>query len=80
MNNTLDQELATAKRRPGRPPKKVGTDWELLAKHLQKSLEGQIDENERLCVRNGELAQQSMKLLGVIEYLEVKWNQSNSRA
>jgi len=70
----------TTKRRPGRPRKQRVTDWEQICMNLKSALQGQIEENERLVVRNGALVQQNTKLLGVIEYLEIKWNQSNSRA
>jgi len=52
--------------------KKQVVNWEDLAKKLQKSLEDQIDENEKLERRLEEMYAQAIKFQGVVEYLERK--------
>ena len=61
-------------KRRGRPPKTVErtVDWEALAKNLQAALERQIDENEQLEKQKDQLSSNILKLIGVIEYLELK--------
>ncbi len=59
-------------KRRGRPPKKQAVDWEALAKNLQAALERQIDENEQLEKQKDQLSSNVLKLIGVIEYLELK--------
>ena len=61
-------------KRRGRPAKTAArtVDWEALAKNLQAALERQIDENERLEKQKDQLSANVLKLVGVIEYLELK--------
>lgn len=61
-------------KRRGRPPKTAErtVDWETLAKNLQAALERQIDENEQLEKQKDQLSSNVLKLIGVIEYLELK--------
>lgn len=58
----------------GRPRKitEQVVDWEALAKNLQAALEKEIDENEQLQKQVDRLSANALRLLGVIEYLEIK--------
>ena len=58
----------------GRPRKitEQVVDWEELAKKLQLALEQQFDENEKLEKQKDQLSANVLKLMGVIEYLELK--------
>jgi len=47
-------------------------DWEALAKNLQIALEREIDDNEQLQKEKDALQSNVLKLIGVIEYLELK--------
>lgn len=57
--------------RPRKIPEQV-VDWEALAKNLQIALEKEIDENEQLQKQVDRLSANALRLLGVIEYLEIK--------
>lgn len=61
-------------KRRGRPPKTVErtVDWEALAKNLQLALEKEVDETEQLQKKVDQLSANVLKLMGVIEYLELK--------
>jgi len=58
----------------GRPRKipDMPVDWEALAKNLQIALEREIDDNEQLQKEKDALQSNVLKLIGVIEYLELK--------
>lgn len=62
------------KKQRGRPRKitEQVVDWEALAKNLQAALEKEIDENEQLQKQVDRLSANALRLLGVIEYLEIK--------
>jgi hypothetical protein len=47
-------------------------DWEVLAKNLQLALEREIDDTEQLQKKVDQLSANVLKLMGVIEYLELK--------
>jgi len=47
-------------------------DWEALAKNLQLALEREIDDGEQLQKKVDQLSANVLKLMGVIEYLELK--------
>jgi hypothetical protein len=47
-------------------------DWEALAKNLQLALEREIDDTEQLQKKVDQLSANVLKLMGVIEYLELK--------
>jgi len=47
-------------------------DWEALAKNLQLALEREIDDTEQLQKKVDQLSANLLKLMGVIEYLELK--------
>jgi hypothetical protein len=57
--------------RPRKIPEQT-VDWEALAKNLQIALEREIDDNERLEKQKDQLSANVLKLMGVIEYLELK--------
>lgn len=57
--------------RPRKMPEQV-VDWEALAKNLQLALEREIDDNEKLNKQKDKLAEDILKLFGVIHYLESK--------
>ena len=61
-------------KRRGRPPKTAErtVDWEALAKNLQLALEKEMDETEQLQKKVDQLSSNVLKLIGVIEYLELK--------
>jgi len=61
-------------KRRGRPRKitEVHVDWEALAKNLQLALEREIDDTEQLQKKVDQLSANQLKLMGVIEYLELK--------
>lgn len=58
----------------GRPRKipEQAVDWEALAKNLQLALEREIDDGEQLQKKVDQLSANALKLIGVIEYLELK--------
>jgi hypothetical protein len=58
----------------GRPRKTQDqvVDWEALAKNLQIALEREIDDGEQLQKKVDQLSANVLKLMGVIEYLEIK--------
>lgn len=58
----------------GRPRKipEMPVDWEALAKNLQLALEREIDDTEQLQKKVDQLSANVLKLMGVIEYLELK--------
>lgn len=58
----------------GRPRKipEMHVDWEALAKNLQLALEREIDDGEQLQKKVDQLSANLLKLMGVIEYLELK--------
>ena len=58
----------------GRPRKipEMPIDWEALAKNLQLALEREIDDGEQLQKKVNMLSETVLKLMGVIEYLELK--------
>jgi len=61
-------------KRRGRPRKipEMHVDWEALAKNLQLALEREIDDTEQLQKKVDQLSANLLKLMGVIEYLELK--------
>jgi hypothetical protein len=61
-------------KRRGRPRKipEMHVDWEALAKNLQLALEREIDDTEQLQKKVDQLSANVLKLMGVIEYLELK--------
>ena len=61
-------------KRRGRPRKmpEMHVDWEALAKNLQLALEREVDDTEQLQKKVDQLSANVLKLMGVIEYLELK--------
>ena len=57
--------------RPRKIPEQV-VDWEALAKNLQLALEREVDDTEQLQKKVDQLSANVLKLMGVIEYLELK--------
>ena len=57
--------------RPRKMPEQI-VDWEVLAKNLQLALEKEMDESEQLQKKVDQLSANVLKLMGVIEYLELK--------
>ena len=66
------KEINVEQKRRGRPAKAQSVDWEALAKNLQIALEKEIDESEQLQKKVDQLSANILKLMGVIEYLELK--------
>ena len=58
----------------GRPRKipEMPVDWEALAKNLQIALEREIDDTEQLQKKVDLLSANVLKLMGIVEYLEMK--------
>jgi hypothetical protein len=72
---TLNAEVNPAEKVKARKPRTLRLpkiDWEKLAKQLQQALAAEIKENDELRSKNAELMTQGIKLLGAIEYLELK--------
>lgn len=65
-------EIDMEQKRRGRPAKPQDVDWETLAKNLQLALEKEMDETEQLQKKVDQLSSNVLKLIGVIEYLELK--------
>jgi hypothetical protein len=57
--------------RPRKMPEQT-VDWEALAKNLQIALEREVDDTEQLQKKIDQLSANLLKLMGVIEYLEIK--------
>jgi hypothetical protein len=47
-------------------------DWEALAKNLQLALEREVDDTEQLQKKVDQLSANVLKLMGIVEYLEMK--------
>ena len=69
------KRVRSLKNKNGQPT----TDWQALAKHLQKALEKEMDENKtlvvnykKLMVKTYVITKKLFKAQGVIEYLEEK--------
>jgi hypothetical protein len=58
----------------GRPRKiaEIPVDWEALAKNLQLALEREVDDTEQLQKKVDQLSANVLKLMGIVEYLEMK--------
>jgi hypothetical protein len=58
----------------GRPRKiqEQVVDWEALAKNLQLALEREVDDTEQLQKKVDQLSANVLKLMGIVEYLEMK--------